>query len=131
MLYPQNLIYVNLFDALHRDKSEMKQKKRFKVFWLIVVFIFVYEWLPEYIAPTLGAFNIVCLAARNTEWVSYVSSLSSSQTPWISLCPRYSAVRSLTRAWACLALASTGRTSPRHPFTCPFRRRSRSTSAGR
>jgi hypothetical protein len=28
MLYPQNLIYVNLFDALHRDKSEMKQKKR-------------------------------------------------------------------------------------------------------
>jgi hypothetical protein len=72
MLYPQNLIYVNLFDALHRDKSEMKQKKRFKVFWLIVVCIFVYEWLPEYIAPTLGAINIVCLAARNTEWVSYV-----------------------------------------------------------
>jgi hypothetical protein len=72
MLYPSNLIYVNLFDALHRGQGELMQKKRLKVFWLIVIAVFVYEWLPEYIAPLLGGFNIVCLAARNTEWVSYV-----------------------------------------------------------
>jgi hypothetical protein len=28
MLYPQNLIYVNLFDALHRGKGELIQSKR-------------------------------------------------------------------------------------------------------
>jgi hypothetical protein len=72
MLYPSNLIYVNLFDALHRGSGEMMQHKRLKVFWLIVLGVFVYEWFPEYIAPLLGGFNIVCLAARNTEWVSYV-----------------------------------------------------------
>jgi hypothetical protein len=72
MLYPRNLIYVNLFDALHRGNGEMMQNKRLKVFWLIVLGVFVYEWFPEYIAPLLGGFNIVCLAARNTEWVSYV-----------------------------------------------------------
>lgn len=28
MLYPQNLIYVNLFDVLHRGRGEMLQGKR-------------------------------------------------------------------------------------------------------
>ena len=72
MIYPQNLIYVNLFDALHRGKGEMMQKKRLKVFWLIVGVVFVYEWFPEYIAPLLGSFNIVCLAARNSDWVTFI-----------------------------------------------------------
>jgi hypothetical protein len=29
MLYPQNLIYVNLFDVLHRSKGELLQGKRY------------------------------------------------------------------------------------------------------
>ncbi|KZT64582.1 peptide transporter MTD1 [Daedalea quercina L-15889] len=72
MLYPQNLIYVNLFDVLHRGKGEMLQGKRFKFFWLVTGAIFVYEWFPEWIAPLLGSFNIVCLCARNSDWVSYI-----------------------------------------------------------
>jgi hypothetical protein len=72
MIYPQNLIYVNLFDALHRGKGEMMQKKRLKVFWLIVAGVFIYEWFPEYIAPLLGGFNVVCLAARHSDWVTFI-----------------------------------------------------------
>ncbi|KAF9816001.1 hypothetical protein IEO21_04251 [Rhodonia placenta] len=72
MLYPQNLIYVNLFDVLHRSKGEMLQGKRLRFFWLVTLAIFVYEWFPEYIAPLLGSFNIVCLCARNSDWVSYI-----------------------------------------------------------
>ncbi|KAH9830857.1 OPT oligopeptide transporter [Rhodofomes roseus] len=72
MLYPQNLIYVNLFDVLHRSKGEMLQGKRLRFFWYVTGAIFVYEWFPEYIAPLLGSFNIVCLAARNSDWVSYI-----------------------------------------------------------
>lgn len=35
MLYPQNLIYVNLFDVLHRSKGEMLQGKRLRFFWIL------------------------------------------------------------------------------------------------
>lgn len=72
MLYPQNLIYVNLFDVLHRSKGEMLQGKRLRFFWILTGIIFVYEWFPEWIAPLLGSFNIVCLCARNSDWVSYI-----------------------------------------------------------
>ncbi|KAI0730217.1 OPT oligopeptide transporter [Fomitopsis betulina] len=72
MLYPQNLIYVNLFDVLHRGRGEMLQGKRLRFFWYVTAGVFVYEWFPEYIAPLLGSFNIVCLAARNSDWVSYI-----------------------------------------------------------
>lgn len=72
MLYPQNLITVNLFDVLHRSKGELLQGKRLRFFWLVVGAVFIYEWLPEYIAPLLGSFNIVCLAARHSVWVTYI-----------------------------------------------------------
>ncbi|KZT74165.1 OPT superfamily oligopeptide transporter [Daedalea quercina L-15889] len=72
MLYPQTLIYVNLFDVLHRGKGELLQGKRFRFFWIVTFGIFVYEWFPEWIAPLLGSFNIVCLCARNSDWVSYI-----------------------------------------------------------
>jgi len=72
MLYPQNLIYVNLFDVLHRSKGEALQGKRLRFFWIVTALVFVYEWFPEWIAPLLGSFNIVCLCARNSNWVSYI-----------------------------------------------------------
>lgn len=72
MLYPINLIYSNLFDVLHRSQGEVLQGKRLRFFWIVVGAVFVYEWFPEYIAPLLGSFNIVCLSARNSTWVSYI-----------------------------------------------------------
>lgn len=35
MLYPQNLIYVNLFDVLHRSKGELLQGKRYFFFFML------------------------------------------------------------------------------------------------
>lgn len=72
MLYPHNLIYVGLFDVLHRYKGEMLQGKRLRFFWVVTGAVFVWEWFPEWIAPLLGSFNIVCLCARNSDWVSYI-----------------------------------------------------------
>ncbi|GJJ10991.1 hypothetical protein Clacol_005220 [Clathrus columnatus] len=55
MLYPQNLIYVNLFDVLHRSKGELLQGKRLRFFWTVVLVVFVYEWFPERaILPAIG-----------------------------------------------------------------------------
>lgn len=56
MLYPQNLIYVNLFDVLHRSKGEMLQGKRLKFFWLVTLGIFVYEVCSPTL-PTPTFFN--------------------------------------------------------------------------
>ncbi|KAF8512081.1 OPT oligopeptide transporter [Hysterangium stoloniferum] len=72
MLYPRNLIYVNLFDVLHRSKGELLRGKRLRFFWIVVGAVFVYEWFPEYIAPLFGSFNIVCLAVRDSDWVTNV-----------------------------------------------------------
>ena len=50
-VYPQLVPTVQLFDALHRGKSAVLQKKRLRFFWGIFIAIFVWEWFPEYIAP--------------------------------------------------------------------------------
>ncbi|KAG5353605.1 hypothetical protein C0989_004713 [Termitomyces sp. Mn162] len=51
IVFPNLLPTVQLFDALHRGKKIMLQKKRVKFFWLVFIGIFVWEWFPEYIAP--------------------------------------------------------------------------------
>jgi hypothetical protein len=45
-VYPQLIPTVQLFDALHRGKMMVMQKKRLKFFWLIFIGIFVWEWVP-------------------------------------------------------------------------------------
>jgi OPT family oligopeptide transporter len=52
-VYPHVIPTVQLFDALHRGNAAVMQRKRLKFFWIIFVGIFVWEWFPEYIAPTL------------------------------------------------------------------------------
>jgi hypothetical protein len=50
-VYPHIVPTVQLFDALHRSKTQLLQKKRLRIFWITFVAIFVWEWFPEYIAP--------------------------------------------------------------------------------
>ena len=45
-VYPQLIPQVQLFDALHRGKEAIMQKKRLKFFWIVFVVIFVWEWFP-------------------------------------------------------------------------------------
>ncbi|KAJ7270568.1 peptide transporter MTD1 [Mycena rebaudengoi] len=63
---------VQLFDALHRGKKIFLQKKPVKFFWLCFIAIFVWEWIPEFIAPTLTGIGIFCLAKRNSPWVTRI-----------------------------------------------------------
>ena len=42
---------VQLFDAMHRGKGIFLQRKRVIFFWGVLIGIFIWEWLPEYIAP--------------------------------------------------------------------------------
>jgi OPT family small oligopeptide transporter len=71
-VYPHIVPQVQLFDALHRGKEALLQKKRLRFFWGIFIAIFVWEWFPEYIAPTLTGVSIWCLAWQKSPWVSRV-----------------------------------------------------------
>lgn len=72
IVFPNLLPTVQLFDALHRGKGIFAQAKRVKFFWLIFVGIFVWEWFPEYIAPTLTGISIFCLANRKSAWFTRI-----------------------------------------------------------
>ncbi|KAL5526996.1 hypothetical protein ACEPAF_8725 [Sanghuangporus sanghuang] len=72
MVFPNLLPTVQLFDALHRGKGIFMQKKRVKFFWAIFVVIFVWEWLPEYIATTLTGISIFCLANQDSAWFTRI-----------------------------------------------------------
>ncbi|KZP29051.1 OPT oligopeptide transporter [Athelia psychrophila] len=71
-IYPQLVPTVQLFDAMHRGQGVFLQKKRLRFFWGIFVGIFVWEWFPEYIAPTLTGISIFCLADRKSAWVTRI-----------------------------------------------------------
>ncbi|KAM0748112.1 peptide transporter MTD1 [Meredithblackwellia eburnea MCA 4105] len=72
IVFPNLVPTVNLFDVLHRDKDVNAQKKRLRFFWLIFIIIFVWEWIPEFLAPTLTGISIFCLARRNSPWVTRI-----------------------------------------------------------
>ncbi|KAG6815812.1 hypothetical protein H0H87_011143 [Tephrocybe sp. NHM501043] len=71
-LYPQLMPNVQLFETLHRGHEAVMQKKRLKFFWFIFVAIFVWEWFPEYIAPTLTGISIFCLANQKSAWFTRI-----------------------------------------------------------
>ncbi|GAA5835822.1 hypothetical protein JCM3766R1_005858 [Sporobolomyces carnicolor] len=72
IVYPNLVPTVNLFDALHRDKDEGMQKKRLRFFWIVFIAIFCWEWIPEFVAPTLTGISIFCLARRDSAWFTRI-----------------------------------------------------------
>ncbi|KAJ3887170.1 OPT oligopeptide transporter [Lentinula edodes] len=71
-IYPQIIPQVQLYDTLHRSQEAIMQKKRMRFFWFIFIGIFIWEWFPEYIAPTLTGISIFCLADRKSPWVTRI-----------------------------------------------------------
>ncbi|KAM6503844.1 OPT oligopeptide transporter [Amanita muscaria] len=71
-IYPHIMPQVQLFDVLHRGQEAVMQRKRLRFFWAVFIGIFVWEWFPEYIAPTLTGISIFCLADQNSAWVSRI-----------------------------------------------------------
>ncbi|KAJ7899268.1 OPT oligopeptide transporter [Mycena olivaceomarginata] len=71
-VYPQVMPTVQLFETLHRGEGMLSQSKRKKFFWYVFIGIFVWEWFPEYIAPTLTGISIFCLANQKSAWFTRV-----------------------------------------------------------
>ncbi|KAJ6503361.1 OPT oligopeptide transporter [Mycena vitilis] len=78
LVYPTYCVFPNLiptiqmFDVLFRNQDSILQRKRIKFFWVLFIGIFVWEWFPEYIAPTLTGISIFCLARQKSPWVTRI-----------------------------------------------------------
>ncbi|KAJ7751318.1 OPT oligopeptide transporter [Mycena maculata] len=78
LVYPTYCVFPNLmptiqmFDVMFRGQENILQRKRIKFFWVLFVGIFIWEWFPEYIAPTLTGISIFCLARKNSPWVTMI-----------------------------------------------------------
>ncbi|KAJ7103354.1 OPT oligopeptide transporter [Mycena belliarum] len=76
LVYPTYCVFPNLiptiqmFDVLFRNQDNILQRKRIKFFWVLFVGIFIWEWFPEYFAPTLTGISVFCLARRDSPWVT-------------------------------------------------------------
>ncbi|SCZ97545.1 BZ3500_MvSof-1268-A1-R1_Chr4-3g07241 [Microbotryum saponariae] len=65
-VWPSLIPSVSLIETLHREPDLASQKKRYRFFWIGFVAIFVWEWFPEIIAPTLTGISVFCLANRTS-----------------------------------------------------------------
>ncbi|SCV67642.1 BQ2448_5253 [Microbotryum intermedium] len=63
-VWPSLIPSVSLLETLHREKDLRSQRRRRKFFWIVFAGIFVWEWFPEIIAPTLTGISIFCLVDR-------------------------------------------------------------------
>ncbi|KDE06510.1 hypothetical protein MVLG_03161 [Microbotryum lychnidis-dioicae p1A1 Lamole] len=63
-VWPSLIPSVSLIETLHREPDLASQKKRYRFFWIGFIAIFVWEWFPEIIAPTLTGISVFCLANR-------------------------------------------------------------------
>ncbi|TNY19127.1 peptide transporter MTD1 [Rhodotorula diobovata] len=71
-VYPSLIPVVQLFDLVHRDKDYTAQRRRLRFFLVVFVGIFVWEWIPEFIAPSLTGISIFCLARQDSAWVTRI-----------------------------------------------------------
>ncbi|KAJ7643182.1 peptide transporter MTD1 [Mycena rosella] len=78
LVYPTYMIFPNvfppcqLFEALHHGKKMLLQKKRVRFFRWCFIAIFIWEWFPEFIAPTLTGISVFCLAKRDSPWFTRI-----------------------------------------------------------
>ncbi|KAF4340976.1 OPT superfamily oligopeptide transporter [Fusarium beomiforme] len=70
MVWPALLPMNTLLETLHRDRNETRKRLRF--FWIVLVAVFFWELLPEYIMPILTGVSIFCLARRDSMVFTHV-----------------------------------------------------------
>ncbi|KAJ3024946.1 UNVERIFIED_CONTAM: hypothetical protein HDU68_007625 [Siphonaria sp. JEL0065] len=67
MLWPSNFATIAMLNSLH-SKDDVSNGRypmsRFQFFWLATSAIFFYTFLPQYVAPMLGAVSVLCFFTK-------------------------------------------------------------------
>ncbi|CAF0942425.1 unnamed protein product [Adineta steineri] len=92
MIWPKTLMTCCVIRTLHNeDETELNQSRwtmsRFKFFWLMLLFQFLWYWFPGYIFPLLASFSFVCMIAPNNLIFSQITganglSIGALQFDW-------------------------------------------------
>ncbi len=92
MIWPETLLCCCLIRTLDTEDEMEKTKSRWTMtrstfFWLIVLFQFIYYWLPGYIFPLLTFFSFVCMIAPHKVIFSQITganglSLGAIELDW-------------------------------------------------
>ncbi|CAG8483621.1 21933_t:CDS:10 [Gigaspora margarita] len=72
MIWPQALVFSTLYNTLHGNTTETKDRIRF--FYFAFIGIFVWQFVPQYIFPWLSSAAILCLMAPNNNVVKLLGS---------------------------------------------------------
>ncbi|EGF81571.1 hypothetical protein BATDEDRAFT_34848 [Batrachochytrium dendrobatidis JAM81] len=83
MYWPTALSTVALFIAFHEKEESESSKKvgglsRYGFFWLAFCVMFIYQWIPTFFAPALGALSILCMIPGASKTTRFLGSASPS-----------------------------------------------------
>jgi hypothetical protein len=82
MIFPSSLSMVSLYVTLHKPQDTVIggrwKMSRFKFFWIAFAVLFVYTWIPEYIAPSLQLVSVFCLVGGGNKIMSFLGSGSTN-----------------------------------------------------
>ncbi|CAG8600044.1 9952_t:CDS:10, partial [Gigaspora rosea] len=72
MIWPQALVFSTLYNTLHGNSTETRDRIRF--FYIAFISIFAWQFVPQYIFPWLSSAAILCLMAPNSNIVKTLGS---------------------------------------------------------
>ncbi|KAI9266013.1 OPT family small oligopeptide transporter [Sporodiniella umbellata] len=76
MVWPTNLATISLLRSLHKVDENWTGPSRYKMFLIMFGSMWVYQWVPSYFWPIIGAFSWVCWINPNNRVLSQVTSVS-------------------------------------------------------
>ncbi|OAV87642.1 OPT family small oligopeptide transporter [Puccinia triticina 1-1 BBBD Race 1] len=79
MVWPSSLVVVTLYNTLHAvgdgtQESRDFTKARMRFFTMIFIMIFVYQFLPSVLAPTLTSISIICIINNRSTFMRVLGS---------------------------------------------------------
>ncbi|CAG8719018.1 45677_t:CDS:2 [Gigaspora margarita] len=72
MIWPRSLVFVAMYNTLHRNNTEAEDKIRF--FYIAFILIFIWQFIPQYMFPWLASAAILCLISPNNNVVKTLGS---------------------------------------------------------
>lgn len=74
MIYPSNLVTCSLFYTLHGDRHGWLTRARLRFFNVAFVAVFLYQFLPSLLTPTLASVAVLCLVNNQSNTLRVLSS---------------------------------------------------------
>ncbi|CAG8433430.1 1775_t:CDS:10 [Diversispora eburnea] len=72
MIWPSNLVFASMYNTLHGNASETRDKLRF--FLIAFITMFIWQFIPQYMFTWLKSMALLCVFAPNNKLIKKLSS---------------------------------------------------------